>query len=456
MIRKTVPFAAGAVATGLLLALVPGNAALAYTPPMTQPEPVSVTVPNGTFEAKPAWHTDRTGANATTSTTAYSGNKSGLLYAQTAGAATMTPDAPLVDQTVKGTTYTADVFLSGNSHGDLPAFATLDEVAGGRVVSSKTVSLTAKSATYDEVTVPLVATQDGSELHISIGSGTLTKGQGVRVDDLTFVSLAAPQPIPHQTAFGSTAQPRGGTLADAVARQDAKFGHLDVLRYYAPGLPPAWSQITALGERDLVVSFKDSPTKVLSGADDAQLIAWFASAPTKPEIWWTYFHEPENDVEAGAFTAAQYRAAFAHVSDLAKQAGRSDLHATQILMGYTANPNSGRNWPDYYAGADKVDVLAWDAYNHAAADGKGYSTPENVFAKVIAASKAAGKPVAIAETGAPLLAGDNGSGRAAYLKAAGEYLKANGADFVTYYDSTQGGAYTLDDAPSIDAWKAFM
>src|SRR6476469_1090553 len=117
MIRKTVPFAAGAVATGLLLALVPGNAALAYTPPMTQPEPVSVTVPNGTFEAKPAWHTDRTGANATTSTTAHSGSRSGLLFAQTAGAATMTLDAALVDQTVKGTTYTADVFLSGNSHG---------------------------------------------------------------------------------------------------------------------------------------------------------------------------------------------------------------------------------------------------------------------------------------------------------------------------------------------------
>jgi hypothetical protein len=75
---------------------------------------------------------------------------------------------------------------------------------------------------------------------------------------------------------------------------------------------------------------------------------------------------------------------------------------------------------------------------------------------VVAASKAAGKPLAIGETGAPLQTGDDGTGRAAYLTAAASYLKAAGAQFVTYYDSTQGGAYTLDDSPSIDAWKSFM
>jgi hypothetical protein len=259
-----------------------------------------------------------------------------------------------------------------------------------------------------------------------------------------------------ETAFGTTAQPRDGSLADAVARQDGKFGHLATLRYYAPGLPPAWSQITSLGMRDLAVSFKSSPATVLSGANDQYLTDWFKSAPTDRQIWWTYFHEPENDVESGAFTPAQFRDAFAHVSQLAHAAGRDDLRATMILMGYTANPKSGRNWLDYYPGSANVDVLGWDAYNHAAADGKGYSSPDAVFGNAVAVSKAAGKPMAIAETGAPLQAGDDGTGRAAYLRAAGAYLQAAGAEFVTYYDSTQGGAYTLDDAASIQAWKDLM
>jgi hypothetical protein len=258
------------------------------------------------------------------------------------------------------------------------------------------------------------------------------------------------------TAFGTTAQPRNGTLAEAVARQDAKFGHLATLRYYAPGLPPAWSKITSLGKRDLVVSFKANPSTILSGSQDANLTQWFASAPRDRKIWWTYFHEPENDVESGSFTPTQFRDAFRHVSQLAQASGRDDLRATMILMGYTANPKSGRNWRDYYPGGQYVDVLAWDAYNHAAAKGKSYSTPDAVFGFAVDASAAAGKPMALAETGAPLLDGDNGTGRAAYLKAAGQFLKSHGAEFVTYYDSTRGGAYTLDDQPSIDAWKALM
>ena len=62
----------------------------------------------------PGLDTDRTGATPQTSTSSHSGSKSGLLYAQTAGAATLTQDAPLVDQTAKGTTYTANISVGAN------------------------------------------------------------------------------------------------------------------------------------------------------------------------------------------------------------------------------------------------------------------------------------------------------------------------------------------------------
>ena len=354
MRTKSVSLAAATAATGLFLALNPGGSAIAALPVS-----VNVQLPNAGCETKPAWTVTGAGASVTTSTTAHSGKKSCLLYASAAGAASMTPSTPLVAKTVLGTTYTFSVWVSGNGRGDVPVSVKLDEVNGGKVVATKSTAVTAKSATFTKVTVTLVATKAGSTVKLTIGSTKLTRTQGVRVDDMTLTSLAAaptpppttppappttPTPPPttpptvppappttppappttppappttppappttqppapvQETSFGTTAQPRDGSLADAVARQDAKFGHLATLRYYAPGLPPAWSQITALGMRDLAVSFKSSPATVLSGANDEYLTAWFKAAPTDRKIWWTYFHEPENDVETGSFTPA--------------------------------------------------------------------------------------------------------------------------------------------------------
>jgi hypothetical protein len=269
----------------------------------------------------------------------------------------------------------------------------------------------------------------------------------------------APDPTPpappvqqqSTTMFGASLETDGGTMAQAVARETSKYGTKGTFRYYSPGLPPSWSSLTQLTNRPLVISFKADPVAVVRGDDDAYLTAWFAAAPRDRVTWWTYFHEPENDVEAGAFTAAQFRAAFTHVAALADKAANPELRATLILMGWTAVTPT-RNISDYYPGANVVDVLGWDVYNRAAALGKMYSPPDQVFGKVVALSRSLGKPWAIAETGAPLIPGDTGAGRAAYLESAGSYLRSSGAVFVTYFDCTHGGAYTLNDIASIRAW----
>jgi Glycosyl hydrolase family 26 len=257
------------------------------------------------------------------------------------------------------------------------------------------------------------------------------------------------------TLFGESTQPRSGTVADALARESAKFGRPNVVRYYSPGLPTSWTTLNKLTSAPLVVSFKSSPIAVARGDNDAYLRAWFAAAPRDRVTWWTYYHEPENDIEAGAFTAADFRAAFRHVAALAAEAHNSDLRATLILMGYTTVSRT-RTWTDYYPGADVVDVLGWDVYNHNAAQGIAYSPPATVFGKVVAASNAAGKPFGIAETGAIRLPTDTGAGRGAYLRAAADYLRGAGAEFVTYFDSTHGGNFVLDDAPSVGAWAQQM
>jgi len=121
-------------------------------------------------------------------------------------------------------------------------------------------------------------------------------------------------------------------------------------------------------------------------------------------------------------------------------------------MCWTANPASGRNWRDYYAGDVVIDVLAWDCYNAAARQGV-YAPPAQIFDRVRSISESAGKPWGVAEFGSLLVTGDDGSARAAWLRSAVEYLRDNRALFVTYFDVKLRLDYRLRDAFSQAAWR---
>lgn len=259
------------------------------------------------------------------------------------------------------------------------------------------------------------------------------------------------------TRFGMAVQPAGGqSYRQALASAVSRFGEPGAVRKYYPGLPAPWSSILHdIGSLTPVISFKASPRAVLAGRYDAFLHNWFSSAPTDRTVYWVYFHEPENDVAAHAFTAAQYRAAWAHVHDLAAAAHKPNLRATLTLMCWTLAKGSHRDWHDYYAGRGYVDVLAWDCYNTAVQQGD-YGAPPAVFGQAIATARAAGLPVAFAELGSKLARGDSGAHRAAWLMAVARYLAGHNAVFVCYFDSTVGGDFRLLDRASILAWRAVV
>lgn len=247
----------------------------------------------------------------------------------------------------------------------------------------------------------------------------------------------------------------GETYPHAVARETLNYGPLGVLRVFSTGLPKAWSSYTASTGADIVASFKAAPRDVLAGTVDGVLRAWFASAPTDRNVYWSYFHEPEDNIAAGEFTAAEYRAAWAHLTALARSANPR-LHATLILMNWTLEPASGRNWANYYPGNGVIDVLAWDAYSLVGNKGY-YSTPDQIFGKAIATSKSVGKPYGFGEFGATLAVGDSsGQGRAAWLTSAGAYLRHSGSMWAAYFDAPIGGEFRFFDAPSATAWRAVM
>ncbi|GAA4579085.1 hypothetical protein GCM10023176_56190 [Micromonospora coerulea] len=254
----------------------------------------------------------------------------------------------------------------------------------------------------------------------------------------------------------SIAVQSGETFTQALARSDRTFGKLRMARVFYPGLPPAWNGSRAdVVDRTVVVSFKASPQEVNSGKYDSRLASWFASIPRDHNVYWSYFHEPEDDVERGAFTAAAYKSAWRRIAGLANRTGNPNLINTVILMCWTLDPKSGRNFDAFYPGGDLVETLGWDCYNWGV-KWKRYASPQEIYGRMISKSRALGKPWGVAETGSDLVPGDSGTGRATWIRAMASYLNGQRPEFVAYYNQVVSqGDFRLQDAPSIQAWRSF-
>jgi len=259
------------------------------------------------------------------------------------------------------------------------------------------------------------------------------------------------------TVFGSNVwQAPGESRPAALARVDATYGPIGIARIFSPSLPGPWDEIEAeLGDLPVVVSFKLDPDQVLSGAADTELRDWFESAPVDRDVYWAYFHEPENDVERGAFTPAQFTEAWSRVARLARSTDNARLHATVILMCYTVNQGSERDWRDYAPSGDLVDVLAWDCYAKGT-DADSYADPATLLDPARKAAKALGADWAIGELGARIADGADGQDRANWLNKVGTYATRHRARFVTYFDAPFGGSFQLLDGPSIQAWAGLV
>lgn len=216
------------------------------------------------------------------------------------------------------------------------------------------------------------------------------------------------------------------TYADALSRVQGALSPQIIRNYHGRG-SPTWPHGT--GSMPLIISFKLLPREVLDGSHDAQLTTFFAG--TQRLTYWSYWHEPEDDIERGSFTAGDYRAAWAHIAAIARASGKP-LRATLILMGYTVEQASHRTWTDYYPGSGVIDLIAWDSYAWNAT-----ATPESIFGQARAVSQQAGKPWAVAETGVSSVRVPDAAHRQSMLTAMSRYLATSkpAPVFVSYFDS---------------------
>lgn len=258
-----------------------------------------------------------------------------------------------------------------------------------------------------------------------------------------------PAPGGPPTLVGVTVQAHSGQgFRAALLAAEARYGSLQVIRYFDPSLPNPWGKLERrVGKLPVAVSFKAPPSAVIAGRYDRLLTRWFAHAPRSRRTWWSYLPEPEDAIARHLYTAEDFRSAWRHLDALAAEAHNPKLTSTLALMCYTLEPQSGRNWRDYYPGDDAVDVLAWDCYNGGHRRGE-YASPQRIFGQALDLSQTLGKPWAIAETGSLLLAGDTGVGRARWITSVIDYARANHAEFVTFFDADTGENYRLLDRPS--------
>jgi hypothetical protein len=270
---------------------------------------------------------------------------------------------------------------------------------------------------------------------------------------------APPPPQAGRTLCGAsfTSERAGETYQEALKRLDGYYNGLEMVRVFYPGKPAAWPGKLNVSKRPIVVSFKIPPTEITAGRHDAFLRNWFATAPRDQDVYWTYWHEPEDDIADGRFSSASFRAAWKRLRSLADEARNERLSATLVLMGWSLSASSKRNWRDYYPGRDVVEVLGWDIYNPPGSYNKGrYQSPAELYRQVVETSRAEDLPFGIAETGSYLAAGDRGASRATWLREINRHLTAAGALWVAYFDlDWPTGDFRLRDSASISAWREF-
>lgn len=400
--------------------------------------------------------------------------------------ATLNDRTNVVQNTELGSTYVVSARVRTTTPSVKGALR-IREVSSGQASVSQS-SFTLAGQGWKDVSLEVTTVRAGSHLDLNLVAWNLPKGKNLQIESVsvrpadptstpapTTPPTTPPSPTPPSeptptncdaappagTLIGTTVYPIGQSLADSVNHIDSTFGPVKVVRHFSSGLPFGWSSRNAelLEGRTLVLSFKVPPTEITSGKHDAFFRNWFETAPTDQTIYWSYFHEPENNISAGEFTTAQYRAAWTRLAKIADKACKPNMHSTLILTEWTMNPGSKRDYRVYDAGSEYVDVLAFDPYNAMwDLERTTYDAPATLLGHIVSKMEADGRPWGIAEMGSRLMKGDtSGTNRAAWLRAIGDYTTKNDALFVAYFHGVGiNGDFTLRDQASIKAWGALV
>jgi hypothetical protein len=245
---------------------------------------------------------------------------------------------------------------------------------------------------------------------------------------------------------------------------------LPVVRVFFTGaLPATWAASPLLAALPVgtvvVVSFK-------SGTP-AAVQAFLASRPPGQAVYACYYHEPEDDIEAGTLALADFRANSAAYAQAIRAAGcvpmlilmdwtlntgpaglRRSLHRVRsLLTGRPFEAGSGRNWRDYYQ-PGTFGALGVDSYNPGRKQTPAVYTDyaAKMIPPIVSMAAEAGLPWGLAEFGSPIIGAD--VDRVAWVRATRQALADAGAVVVCWWDVNRTGFDNSASAAVMQTWGA--
>lgn len=268
-----------------------------------------------------------------------------------------------------------------------------------------------------------------------------------------FFGLDVPNARPD--AVGAVAASLGTrpTVAALFIRYDSTWTARAVQQLAGAGLTPfvtlePWHVAAGADEPDPT----DSLAALLSGRFDADLTRQARALATSPvPIYLRFAHEMNGDwypwsMGANGNTPQQYVAAWRHVHALFARVVPSLRVRWVFAPAALGSAHTTADLQRLYPGRDVVDVLGLTGYEH------GGSSPWATFGPTVrAVSRLGPQPLVLAEVGV------EGSGKSAWLRGLGSYLRASPrvSGFV-YFDTTPAttgasGDYALrpQDLPSL-------
>lgn len=162
------------------------------------------------------------------------------------------------------------------------------------------------------------------------------------------------------------------------------------------------------------------------------------------ELWVTVWHEPEDDIKRGSFTAAQFRQMQINIANALPKSNL--LHPTVCLMAYSTLPSANRNIADYINQdmADAgIEVLAWDYYIN--------EGDQPYFEEAVAYGNSLGLRTAIAEFSADYQLAPEPTRDEDMVDVVDfivNWCNENDADFLLWFDE-----YKVDSEPDAVDWR---
>jgi len=275
----------------------------------------------------------------------------------------------------------------------------------------------------------------------------------------------SPPPPPPGAMWIGAAQNEPNTTLSAFTSTSNVMGPLRVRRSFSGSAPSVPSTEPALISGDAAAGISSfysckvnsGPAAIINGSQDANLRSLFNSMPKTRMTYFTMWHEPENDINSGSFTSAQFTQMIAHIWDV-KQ---STANASHIQVGYIAMDYWWRTGTSFQKNGDqmlppsgKYDFLAVDDYNTATTSGRTNAGTDPQFQNWYSWAKNKGKPLYVTEFGRKPDPNDPNA-RAKDLLDSESWLKSHGFGMFLYWNGSGAqGDWKLYSSQDIGAWKA--